>query len=312
MDFPFLKSLNFSARGLRIFSGAALSMAVLSCRTFDDPLLEFDPSQNDSTLFFLADSEQYPVIRKNIFESFGSFGCVSCAYAEALLLPYVHPERNSPGYNPNLMVVVYHVKFGTIGDPWVTEATQARYDQNFSNSLPQSTLNGSNTPFGIRETGVRYDQGEYDSLMYRTRILDPLTTLDLRLDTAASVYDSATRIQVVRFTVFNRDTVSRSALSFRVLAVKNRPVKFSLNPDPWEIIVAETTERDTSGQLMTVGGFPPLSAKTFVANFTLIPEFEKNPPPPNPENPKDYALIVVAKDQRGIVQNVASFKYKPQ
>ncbi len=297
MDHPFLIAIPF---------------AFLSCNPFGDPSLELDPALSDSTLAVLADSEHFQVVRRHILESFGSFGCVSCPDAEAKLLPYFHPELNSPGYNPNLVVVTYHVKFGTLNDPWVTSATQARYDQSFANSLPQATMDGSNAQFGIRETDVRYKLGEYDSLVYRLRILPPLTYLDLRLDTIGSAYDSITGVMIVRFAVLNRDTVSQGPLSFRVLAVKNLSVKSPFYPIPWEVIVAETTDRDSSGRSLIAGGLPPLTAKSFTAALTLPPESGKNPPPPNPENPADYALIVVAKNGQGIVQNVVFLKYGPK
>ncbi len=311
MDLPFLKIRGVHLHRLEFVFAVLLSFTLLHCQNFDDPSLEWDPTQNDSTLMALKTQEHYPVARKSILESFGSFGCVSCAYAEALLIPYINAELNAPGYNPNLIVVIYHIKFGTIQDPWVTAATQARYDASFSSSLPQATLNGSNAPYGIRETGVRYDQGEYDSLVYRIRNLAPLTYLDLLLDTVASTFDSTTGNRLVRFTVYNRDTVSRSALAFSVMAVKNRSVKFPLNPKPWEAIVAETTDKDIAGKPMTVTGLPPLTAKTFTAKLILGLESIKNPPPPDPENPADYGLVVVAKDGQGLVQNVVFSQYQP-
>ena len=310
MDHPLLNSRRC---GRRIpFFGLLSFLSLSGCSLFNDPSLELEPACGQVTLTPLSAAEHVKVSRKHILESFGSFGCVSCPGAESRLLPYIHPELNSPGYNPDLIVVNYHVKFGSIDDPWVTSATQARYDQSFANSLPQVTLDGSNAPFGIRETDVSFQQGQYDSLVRRIGRQDSLTYVDLKLDTNSLSYDTLAQKLRLRFTVFNRDNKTQGQLAFRVLAVKNLSVTFSYYPNnPWEVIVAETADRDTSGCPLAIGGLPPLTSRSFVMALDLASESRKKPPPANAENPKNYAVVVIAKGSSGIIQNVVAFHYRP-
>ena len=309
MDHPLLKS----RRGFWIpaFAGMTALVLIGGCLTFNDPNLELDPARiGDLTLTPLIAAEHYKVQRKFILESFGSFGCTNCPDAEGHLLPYIRADLNSPLYNHRLVVVNYHVNFGAAKDPWITAGTQVRYDQSFANSLPQVTLNGSNTAFGIRETDVRYPQGEYDSLVARLRRLDSMTYLDLRLNAVA--YDSLSHKMNVRFTVFNRDSIAQSALSFHVLVVKNLPVKIPLYPNNnWEAIVSETSDKDASGKAMVLKSLAGLNSKTYSASLAITPEASDQTNPLGLENPRDYAVVVVAKNGDGVVQNVASYRYHP-
>ncbi len=289
----------------------ALAGALAGCQIINDPRTEFDPARRDSTLAVLPDSDNTPVARNHILESFGSFGCVSCPDAEAKLAPYIYPGLNFAGYNPHLVVVNYHVKFGSINDPWVTPATQARYDQSFANSLPQVTLDGSNAPFGIPEVDVNYNQGQYDSLIARLKTQDSLTYLALRIDTAGAVYDSATQALNFSFTVANRSRDTSGVLVFSALAVKNLPAFIPIYAQPWEVIVAQTTKVDSGGQAMTLNALLPLTAKTFFVSLSIAPEAAKQVGSSPVENPVNYALIVFVENSEGLVQNVAFRQYQP-
>ena len=280
------------------------------CLTFNDPNQELDPTRiGDLTLTPLIAAEHYKVQRKFILESFGSFGCTNCPDAESRLLPYIRKDLHSPRYNARLVVVNYHVKFGTVDDPWITAGTQARYDQAFANSLPQVTLNGSNTTFGIRETDVRYAQGEYDSLVARLKRVDSTTYLDLRLNAVS--YDSLSHRMNVRFTVLNRDSIAQEALTFRVIVSKNLPVKIPLYANNWETIVSETSDKDASGKAMVLKSLAGLNSKTYSTALTIIPEATGHGNPSGLEKPTDYAVVVMVKNADGVVQNVASYRYHP-
>ncbi len=298
---------------LKTVAGLAAVVLWSGCQLFNDPYLELDPARlHDSTLTVLPDSQSFEVARMHVLESFGSFGCTNCPDAESKLLPYIYPSLGSPGYNPRLTIVNYHVKFGTVNDPWVTAGTQARYDQSFANSLPQVTMDGSNSQFGIRETDARYDEGEYDSLVSRLNRLDSLTWLDLGIDTANLSYDSATRDMSFRFTVSNRDTIAQGALSFRVLAVKNLPVTIPIYPDPWDVIVVETTDKDASGSQMVLSGLSKLTAKTYSIVLNLPAEASNQGNPLGVEDPGSYAIVIFVKNSAGVVQNAVSYQYHPQ
>jgi hypothetical protein len=313
MDHPLLRKRIRGLRAAPIALRAAVLFAVpwllCACIPFDDPLEEIDPA----LIFdYLTAAENFPVARGHILESFGAYGCASCPDAEGRLSPYL--DEASPAHNPRLFIVNYHVAFpSTLEDPWITAGTQARHDAFGFTSLPQVKLNGSNAPYGIREKDVRFAQGEYDSLIRRARRVDSLTYIDFRIDTAASGYDSAARRMEVRFTVLNRATSAQGALSFRVLAVKNRSVTIPILPNhPWEVIVAETTERDTMAALMALSGMPALSAKTWVARLQIPLESERDPAPSDPENPAGYALIVFAKNAAGVVLSASGWRFSPE
>jgi hypothetical protein len=281
------------------------------CGLFDDPLLELDPALRDSTLSALPASEHRKVARGHILESFGSYGCVSCPEAETRLAPYIH---GGPGYNPALVVINYHVKFGSIPDPWVTPAIQAWSDGKGYVSLPQAVMNGSNAPYGIREKDVAFKAGEYDSLVARLGRTDPETWLGLRIDTAGIAYDtSAGRIRF-RFEVRNQDVSAMESMEFRVLVVKNKPAIIPIYPSPWEVIVMETSETDAAGAKLALAGLPALTAKTFSMELSVPSEKAKHvrPPPLGAETLPDYALIVVAQDRNGLVLNVSAHQYGPK
>lgn len=314
MDHPLLRN---RLGGLRAAPAAAVLFAVplllASCIPFDDPVEEIDPALiHDSSFVYLPPAESFQVARGHILESFGAYGCNNCPVAEAKLEPYLDPDF--PGHNPRLVIVNYHVNFpDPPTDPWITPGTQARNDQFGFISLPQVKMNGLNAPYGIREKEVRYAQGEYDSLIRRLRLEDSLTWLDFALDTAASRYDSVSRRLEVRFTVFNRAVTAQPALSFRVLAVKNRPVVIPNYPNhPWEVIVAGTTEQDSSGALMALSRMPALTAKSYGARLQIPLETERDPAPAIPENPAGYAIVLFAKDATGSVKTVFSWRFSPE
>ena len=311
MDHALLVSLRRRLQTV-VVAGVLVALAGFgfnACLSFNDPLQEIDPALAFTPL---APSESHTVTRRHILESFGAYGCASCPDAESRLAPYL--DTTSALYRSDLIVVNYHVAFpSTLIDPWITPATQARNDGFGFTSLPQVKLDGSNTPFGIREKDVRFAQGEYDSLIQRLRLGETQTWLDFAIDTVASGYDSAARRLEVRFTVFNRSTAARGALSFRVLAVKNKPVTIPTLPNhPWEVIVAQTTVSDTAGAALTLAGMPALTAKSWVTRLAVPLETERTPAPATPENPSDYAVIVFAQDGSGIVQGVTVWRFSPK
>jgi hypothetical protein len=309
MDLPLLKPSRF----LLYAFGVSAALTTAGC-LFDDALVELDPATllDDGSLDTLDVSQNVRVPRQHVLESFGAYACPSCPDAEERLATYMHAAPGSAAYSPDLIVVNYHVAFpGTLTDPWITPATQARHDQFGFTSLPQVKLNGSNAPYGIREKDVRYLQGEYDSLIRRRTRVDSLTWLDLRIDT--SHYDSATQRLTATFTVLNRASAARGALTFRVVAVKNKSVTVFVAPNhPWETIVTETTDRDSAGAMLSVPGLPGLRSKTFTVSLTIPPETTRTPTPAVLENPADYALVVFARNSQGLIENAATRGYDPQ
>lgn len=297
-------------RSALVALAASCALVVAGC-LFHDPLEELDPATLDGAgLDTLAPSESFRVARGNLFESFGAFACANCPGAEAKLSPYLHAAPGSSFYIPRLVIVNYHVAFpGTLTDPWVTAAAQARYDRLGFSGLPQATLNGSNAPYGIREKNVLYAQGEYDSLLARLGRQDTLTWLDLVVDTSA--YDSVARRLTVRFTAFNRAAAARGALAFQVLAVKNGSFSYYYPSHQWETVVAETTERDSAGAPMTLPGMAGLRSKSWRATLEIPLESERSPAPTPLEYPGNYAVVVVARNGQGVVQNVAVRDYAP-
>ncbi len=295
----------------RLAAGAALGIvaALAGGCLFDDPV-EQDPSLfEDASFDTLPASESYRVTRGHILESFGAFNCSKCPGAEEKLSRYLHPAVDPSVYNPNLVIVNYHVIFSGVTGTWVTPATQARYEQFGFVSLPQVKMNGANAPYGIRETDVPHLQGEYDTLIRRLDRLDSLSWIDLRVDTAG--YDSAAGRMTVAVTLLNRATDARGGVSVRVLAVKNRPTTIQ-GSHPWEVIVAETSDADSSGAQMRLPGMAGLRAKTWVAAMDIPAESTRTPPTSSPENPADYAIVAFVRDAGGIVLNVASRNYAPQ
>ncbi|GEM_PF-5032179 len=300
--------------GWTAMAGFAGALAMGGCSLFNDSLNELDPALRDSTLILLPASEHRPVARRHILESFGSFGCVSCPEAEARLAQYIHPELGSPGYNPDLIVINYHVKFGSISDPWVTPAIQAWNDRNGYVSLPQAVMDGSNARYGIREKDVSFKEGEYDSLAARAKRSPADTWLDLRLDSSGIAYDTAAGRIRFRFEVRNLDVTSAGALDFRVLVVKNKSAIIPIYPTPWEVIVMETGDTGADGLKLALPGLSALTAKAFNVDLSVPSETGKHvrPPPKGPETLTDYALVMLARDANGTVLNVAACKYRPK
>ena len=287
-------------------AGLVFMPMLLSACLFHDPLEELDPATLENAAFdTLPPSESFRVARGHILESFGAFACANCPGAEAKLSPYLHAAPGTSLHIPRLVIVNYHVAFpGTLTDPWITSATQGRYDRLGFSGLPQVALNGSNAPYGIREKNVLYAQGEYDSLLARLRKIDTLTWLDLVVDTSS--YDSVAHRLDVRFTALNRATTARGALAFQVLAVRNGAFSYYYPSHEWEAVVAETVERDSAGVPMTLSGMSGLRSRTWVASLDIPLEAERSPTPSPLENPANYAVIVVARNGQGIVQNVVA------
>jgi hypothetical protein len=297
------------------FAAATAAFALLQgCGPFDDPLSELDPALRDSSLSTLPASAHRRASRMHILESFGSYGCVSCPEAESRLAPYIHADLGDAGYNPALIVINYHVKFGSIADPWVTPAIQAWNDAKGYVSLPQAVMDGSNAAYGVREKDVAFKAGEYDSLVARSKRADPGAWLELRLDTAGIVYDISAGVILFSFQARNLDLAAFGPLDFRILVVKNKPAVIPIYTAPWEVIVREMTDLDAYGAKLALAALPALTAKRFQMALAVSSEADKHvrPPPLGTETLSDYALIVLAQDRDGVVVNVAAFRYQPQ
>lgn len=312
MDRALLTRRAARARGAAVplsVLGAALLLA--ACTPFDDPLLEIDPALvRDSSFTDLAPSESRRVARKHLLESFGAYGCPSCPDAEARLEPYLRPGETA-AFHPGLVIVNYHVIFQGAVDPWITAGTQARYARYGFTGLPQVKMNGSNKPYGVRESEVRFQSGEYETLISRVP-RDDSTWIELRLDSAATFYDSVAQRWEVGLTLLNRAATAQGPFAVRVLAVKNKSVVIpSLPNHPWEVIVAEITDKDTSGAPLTLARMPSLSAKSWRARLAVGPETSRAPAPTQPENPRDYALVLFVENGAGLVQNVFSRNLNP-
>ncbi len=296
----------------RLASLSSLGAAVLlaSCTLFDDPLRELDPALRDSTLTALPASARGTVPRRHLLESFGSYGCVSCPEAESRLSPYIHSVARPQG----IVVVNYHVKFGSISDPWITPATQAWNDAKGYVSLPQAVMDGSNAAYGIREKDVAFKTGEYDSLAARALRSGSESSLELRIDTAGIVYDTVAGKIRLSFQARNLGDADAGALAFRVLAVKNRSAVIPIYPTPWEVIVAELAVTDAQGDPLALSALAPLTAKTFSVEMDIGPETGKHvrPPPQGQETLADYGLVVAAQGRNGTIINVSAWKYAPR
>ena len=289
----------------------ALAAAALSaCSPFDDTLAELDPARRDSTLAALPASARGVVPRLHLLESFGSYGCVSCPEAESRLSPYIHA---APAVG-RIVVVNYHVKFGSIPDPWTTPATQAWNDAKGYVSLPQAVLDGANTPYGVREKDVSFKDGEYDTLAARARRADSVSYLELRIDTVGIVYDTVAGRIRLSFQARNLGDSPAGPLAFRVLAVKNRPAIIPIYPTPWEVIVAQLATDAADGSPLALSSLGPLTAKTFSVEMAIGPETAKHvrPPPLGPETLADYAIVVAAQGRNGSILNVSAWKYAPR
>lgn len=329
MDEPLLKSgIRRPGIGLRGISGiaglisikawaaVAVSACLLGlggCRLFNDADLELDPALRDSSLTAMSADELHPTIRYHLLESFGSFGCVSCPEAESRLSPYLHPELGNPAYDSRVFIVNYHVKFGTVPDPWVTPTIQGLNDALGYASLPQAVMDGSNAAYGIRETDVSFRNGEYDSLIARAGRADSSAWLELSLDSTLVRYDSSANRIRFRFVARNHGAAPLGPMDFRVLAVKNQSVAIPIYPTQWEAIVVEASDQDGTGKALSLAGLNSLTAKAFDMALTVTPEAPKHirPPPLGPEPLSDYSLIVMARDRQGALLNVKAWKYRP-
>jgi hypothetical protein len=283
-----------------------------ACDPFHDSLEELDPALRDSTLAVVPASEPASVARLHILESFGSYGCVSCPEAESRLSPYMH--AGSPGYRANLVVINYHVKFGTIADPWVTPAIQAWNDKKGYVSLPQAVMDGSNAAYAVREKDVSFRDGEYDSLAARAGRSESPASIDLRIDTAGIAYDtSAGRVRFA-FSVRNLAQEASGPLEFRALVVKNKPAVIPIYPTPWEAIVVETEAADASGNKLFLTRLESRTSKTFQLEIAVPSEAGKHvrQPPLGPETLPEYALLVLAQGPDGRVVNVVAYQYGPK
>ncbi len=290
------------------------SMLLPGCALFDDSLAELDPALRDSSLAMLPTSAPGKAARLHILESFGSYGCVSCPEAESRLAPYVHPEPGNRGYDPNLVVINYHVKFGSIADPWVTPAIQAWNDAKGYVSLPQAVMDGSNAVYGVREKDAAFQFGEYDSLVARLKGVAASSPLDLAVDSNSITYDTSAGHIGFSFQARNLGSAEMGSMDFRVLAVKNKPAIIPIYSTPWEVIVREMTDLDAGGKKLSLAGLPGRTAKTFQVDLSITSEAGKHvrPPPLGTESLSDYALIVVAQNANGIVVNVYAYHYAPK
>ena len=291
--------------------GFALAAAALAaCSPFDDSLAELDPALRDSTLTALPASARGLVPRLHLLESFGSYGCVSCPEAESHLSPYIHAATA----DRRIVVVNYHVKFGSIPDPWTTPATQAWNDAKGYVSLPQAVMDGANAPYGMREKDVAFKDGEYDTLAARARRADSAADLELRIDTAGIAYDTVSGRIRLAFQARNLGSAPAGPLAFRVLAVKNRPAIIPIYPTPWEVIVAQLATEAADGSPLALSSLAPLTAKTFSVELAIGPETAKHvrPPPLGPETIADYGIVVAAQGRNGSILNVSAWKYAPR
>jgi hypothetical protein len=317
MDRPLLKSGVLAPRSpvtIRLVLASAALLWVTSCiRPFDDTLSELDPALIDSSLSPLPISEGRAAPRGHILESFGAFGCVSCPGAEARLSPYIHPELGAANYDSMIFIINYHVKFGTIRDPWVIPAAQAVNDRKGFTSLPQAVMDGSNAPYGIREKDVDFAQGEYDTLVARAHRLRDSAFLDLRLDTASWSYDSAAGRARFAFEAMNLSEEAAGPIAFRVLFVKNQSVAIPIYAHRWEVIVTGVADQDSNGVIMAVAGLQARTAKRYGLSVALPSEAPNHvtPPPGGPENPGAYALLLVAENNTGGLLNVRAYRYHP-
>jgi hypothetical protein len=63
---------------------------------------------------------------------------------------------------------------------------------------------------------------------------------------------------------------------------------------------------------MTLAGMAGLRSKSWIATLEIPLESERTPAPVPLENPSNYAVVVVARNGQGVVQNVATRNYAPE
>jgi len=294
---------------------------------FNDPVQELDPriiNPNDSLYPLPADTLNQVLAKKiHIVESFGSYGCVNCPDAEAILSPYFIQEVDTAGkYNPALVVINYHIKFSPTKDQWITANTQSVYDgYNYQNSLPELRADGSNSQYGFSENiGGQWKTGLIDSLLQKIKFADTLSRLRLSVDTSSISWDTTNFSIGFSFSAQNQDSGNINGLSFRIAISKNLPVRFDHNGSEvlWEAIVVEASEYDFSNNPLVINNLAALEKKTFSIKITVPDEAKNKVNSPSwgtnlseIEKITNYALIIIAKDQTGIVQNVLTYNYNP-
>jgi hypothetical protein len=298
------------------------SFALWHCGILDAPLEEKRKLVEDITV--MPDTK----VRKSILESFGSFQCGGCPFAEAEFTPYIHP--NDSRYIPTLFAVNYHVAFGSkTDDPWITTESQAINDRYGFLTLPQIKLNGSNGIYGDfveNDFPPAYYVDIMDSLAVHP---DTTTFLGLKVDSETvqfdTLFDKTDNIVLTfHFRVGNHSkTNTFSAIAFRVLVVKNKPIIYVsdlYDEIRWETVVVAVTETDASGQGFSVSSLPPLKGKIFTVRIPLSYETSKHMDDPlwgkdigEIEPVENYALVVMAIDgATGLVLNTAGYNYHPE
>ena len=282
-------------------------------RIFDDPVEELDPGLKGAQEISL--DRRLPVKRKHVVESFGAYGCSSCPDAERALVPYLFADSGKARVDSNLYIVNYHVKFSGFKDPWVTQGTQRIYDRYGYRSLPQVRLNGSNQPYGFRESDLPVV--EYNALI-KSRVQHlPESRHALEWVPQELKFDKSTSTYSVTFTYGNRDSVAVAGIGFRLLVVKNEPV-YSPYPGqenvPWEVIVVDVIEDDAEGVPLFITKLNAFYEKTFYLNFILSEDVGKyldRVPDGGPEPVEAYALLLLVFDTQGRILNAVDYQYRP-
>jgi len=290
--------------------------AIIGCsKIFNDTVEELDPNRLSQSKLDPDDKPQ--IIRKSILESFGNFGCVSCPEAELILSHYIHGSLSeSIEVDTNLIIVNYHSDFSSpLKDPWETSNVEKISDLYGFTSLPQIKLNGNNSQYGFREINVDIDT-EYHSLIKSRHGKVDAAAFKMSIDSGSIVYTDSSISFALRIENGSSDTLEN--LSLKILAVKNIPVYApypGMQNVPWEVIVVDVLTKDVQNSDLFIPDLEGLSFVTFNILFQLPDESEKHlpaPPPEGIEGIKNYAIIVMASDLNGIVQNVLAYQYKPQ
>lgn len=280
---------------------------------FDDPIQELDPNL---LLASELDPEDKPrIIRKSILESFGNFGCVSCPEAEHILAQYLHGDNSENiEVDTNLIIVNYHSDFSSpLKDPWETTTVENVAKLYGFTSLPQIVLNGNNSQYGFSEKDVDF-KSEYHPLIQSQHMKLETITLKLSLNLQSLEYRFSRIFFELRIENWNADALEN--FSLKILAVKNRPV-FAPYPGlqsvAWEVIVVEVLTIDMEGNELFIPKLDGLSSTSFDILFELPDETEKHLTLPENgiEGIENYAIIVVATDANGLVQNVLAYQYDP-
>jgi len=296
---------------------------------FDDPLQEFDPQRVGQQNIVLSSADHYAVKKINILETFGSYGCVNCPPAESTLSPYYSKELVSLGkYDSSLIVVTYHVKFGSDSDPWITPNTQTVYNAySYQTTLPEIRLNGSNSRYGFSENiAAQWKEGMMDTLLSRRTNFGSTTFIEIVIDSQSVTYDTSQFEIRFNVKILNRSLADLSNLSLRILAAKNRPVTFlddRRSPIKiytyWEVVVLECIESDPNGNPFVINNLPALRGIEQSVRLILFDEKAKQIPSSRwwknisqLEPLSSYAIVVLIKNEQGIIENAAAHQYAPQ